>query len=206
MSWLTSLVDILFPPRITEILVRNAFDTDLRIVPVSIVGERATVISLMPYHNPLTQALLLEAKYHGSQKAWRILGTALQDYLLEYLADEAPFGTQQCVLVPLPLGTKRKQQRGYNQVEKVLRASFIESNAIVIDSERTRETKPQTKLPQQSRIKNVEGAFQVTMEVSPSVRYIVIDDVFTTGATMHSALGALKNAGAKNVSGIALAH
>ena len=70
------------------------------------------------------------------------------------------------------------------------------------------ETISQTRLGRQERRKNVAGAFVVAdgMTVDPSVRYVVIDDVLTTGATLHACAIALKKSGATLVDAAALAH
>jgi predicted amidophosphoribosyltransferase len=66
----------------------------------------------------------------------------------------------------------------------------------------------QTRLGRQERRKNVAGAFVVTdgMSVDPNTRYVVIDDVLTTGATLHACALTLREAGATLVDAAALAH
>ncbi len=63
---------------------------------------------------------------------------------------------------------------------------------------RTRETKPQTRLPRSERLSNVAGAFAVTDEQAIADTHIfILDDVTTTGATLANAATPLRRAGAK---------
>jgi predicted amidophosphoribosyltransferase len=70
------------------------------------------------------------------------------------------------------------------------------------------ETISQTRLGRQERRKNVAGAFVVAdgKSVDPNTRYVVIDDVLTTGATLHACALTLRKAGAGLVDAAALAH
>jgi predicted amidophosphoribosyltransferase len=70
---------------------------------------------------------------------------------------------------------------------------------------RTRHTKEQTTLSQKERKENMRGAFSAR-DVSPGTRYILIDDVITTGATLFEASRAMQRAGATHITAIALAH
>ncbi len=69
---------------------------------------------------------------------------------------------------------------------------------------RARETRPQVGLEPGVRRKNVEGAFECLGVPPPKV--LVIDDVFTTGATASEAARALKAAGARHVTVLCLAR
>jgi ComF family protein len=87
-------------------------------------------------------------------------------------------------LLPVPLHSVRKRDRGYNQSEVIAeRISSemgipIERKAVV----RTRNTKSQTKLGAAERAKNIAGAFRAKKDLTGK-RFAIIDDVITTGAT-----------------------
>ena len=78
---------------------------------------------------------------------------------------------------------------------------------------RTRETISQISLAREKREENMRGAFSASprlrrtsiAEINKST-FIIVDDVITTGATLQSAINALKDAGAENVIPLALAH
>lgn len=114
------------------------------------------------------------------------------------------------VLVPVPLHVARRFDRGYNQAERiaeVLAAQVAGCRAEFLLSKQ-HETLSQTRLGRQERRHNVAGAFVVAPDrsVDPATRYVVIDDVLTTGATLHACAVALRKAGAECVDAAALAH
>ena len=114
------------------------------------------------------------------------------------------------VLVPVPLHTARKFDRGYNQAERIatLLATHVAGCRAEFLLRKQYETISQTRLGRQERRKNVAGAFVVAdgHTVDPNTRYVVIDDVLTTGATLHACAIALRKAGATLVDAAALCH
>lgn len=113
-------------------------------------------------------------------------------------------------LVPVPLYIKRKRWRGFNQAE-ILAKAFAEQFGVdccdcVI---RTRETKTQVGLTRVDRKKNVRGAFGINPALDNKIvrgaDFILVDDVYTSGATIMECAKALKRAGAKSVWGMAVA-
>ncbi len=125
-------------------------------------------------------------------------------------------------LVPIPLGPKRLRQRGYNQSERLARALARHWRRPVVELlARTRDTATQTALTPEARLANVAGAFAMRnaecgmrnestsgnsafrIPNSAFVRTLVlIDDVFTTGATLAEAARALERAGATTVAAV----
>lgn len=114
------------------------------------------------------------------------------------------------VLVPVPLHPARRRDRGYNQAERIAgRLAALTPGCRAEHLLRKRhETVSQTLLGRQERRRNVAGAFDVVAgeSVDPSLRYVVIDDVLTTGATLHACAVALREAGATLVDAAALCH
>ncbi len=125
-------------------------------------------------------------------------------------------------LVPVPLGPKRQQQRGYNQSERLASALARRWRRPVVELlARTRETATQTALTPEARLANVAGAFRTrnaemgtrnrgTDDGSalrvPSSAFerplILVDDVMTTGATLAEAARGLEQAGARGVAAV----
>ena len=109
------------------------------------------------------------------------------------------------ILVPVPLHFKRKNWRGFNQSEilaKSLASKFnVEYLELLI---RKRETRTQVGLTRDERKENVRGAFKIMAEARGR-SIILVDDVFTSGATMAECANVLKRAGAKSVWGMAVA-
>jgi ComF family protein len=113
-------------------------------------------------------------------------------------------------LVPVPLGTKRLRERGYNQSAHLARALAARWNRPVVELLiRVRDTATQTALTPEARLANVAGAFEMRKsEVGtrngsafrlPRSALILVDDVLTTGATLAEAARALERAGARTV-------
>jgi predicted amidophosphoribosyltransferase len=99
------------------------------------------------------------------------------------------------------------RERGYNQSDVLARALARQWRIPVLSEllVRTRETPTQTALTPETRLANVAGAFAVAKPPASAV-LLVVDDVFTTGATLAEAARALEQAGAKKVYGITFAR
>ncbi len=113
------------------------------------------------------------------------------------------------VLIPIPLFKRKLKERGFNQSEEIAKNLSIRLNAPVAKNVliKTKENKSQTNLEKSERLENVKGVFTCLKENFPSGKKIfLIDDVFTTGATMEEAAKVLKQSGANQVWGIAVAR
>ena len=111
-------------------------------------------------------------------------------------------------VTPVPLCTKRMKERGYNQ-SSLLADSFSKIvNIPVLDVlERVKETGTQTELNFIERQKNLKDAFRVVnKKLVKDKSVLVIDDVFTTGATVSECAKVLKKSGAKVVYVLTAAH
>lgn len=111
------------------------------------------------------------------------------------------------ILVPVPLHVRRKRWRGFNQAELLgrdLARRFKHPYADLLV--RNRSTRPQVELKKEDRKKNVRDAFSLQRTQGVNGKsYILVDDVFTTGATMTECCKVLKKAGAKEVWAMAVA-
>ncbi len=113
MRVLEKLIDLVFPPRADENLVRNAhpFDVAALVAPNLISVGTHTVTTLLPFSNPLVRALIHEAKYHKNRRAFSLLGDMLGEYFTEKSAEEG-WGTIRIVPVPLSQKGARIQPGG----------------------------------------------------------------------------------------------
>jgi ComF family protein len=113
------------------------------------------------------------------------------------------------MVMPVPLHRKRLRQRGFNQALLLAhRMSEQYGIPLVFDNlERVRPTRPQVELSGEERVKNVTGAFALRFPKKVEDKHIlVIDDVFTTGATMNECAAVLKRAGSSQVTACTLAR
>lgn len=127
---------------------------------------------------------------------------ALAPLLAGRLADEVRTDTGERVdlVVPTPLHARRLAERGYNQSMEIARAVAANLNLPLAADlcERVRSTPAQTDLPWKERHKNVRGAFSCRRALDAK-SVAVVDDVMTTGATLHEIAATLKQFGATRV-------
>lgn len=231
LTWLqTTLLDLLFPPQCVGCRAYGALFCAAcaqRVEPVglhictccgrpqpirvaqceqcqrqaSLIIETVRIAAL--HTDPLRQAIHA-FKYDGRRE----LAEPLARYLValsQTLPDQARLRTVDGV-APVPLYSTRRQERGYNQAE-LLASAFCRSVQLPLCSTwliRQRSTQSQVGLTAAERQQNVQDAFVATSAVSGK-SLLLIDDVYTTGATMRACAQAAMKAGAKAVYGLALA-
>ena len=108
-------------------------------------------------------------------------------------------------IVPIPLASARKRERGYNQSELLARGLSRRWRIPVWDSAvvRSRETGSQTRLTPEQRQGNVAGSFQICSGMLDSLadaHVVLVDDVVTTAATLNECAKVLYDAGARIIS------
>ena len=138
-----------------------------------------------------------ELKYEGWSRAAEAMAAAMR--ALEPL-------THGVSLIPVPLGARRLRARGYNQSERIAAALGRELDLPVHGDllRRVRETPTQTALTPEARHANVAGAFRA--QAVRGLDVVLVDDVFTTGATLAAAGAALSSAGATRVEAVTFAR
>lgn len=151
---------------------------------------------------------LLGLKYKFAKE----ISEELADYITQYLKNEITALPKDAVSIPIPLHRRRKNWRGFNQVE-VVGGLLAEKMGWRFESElliRKVSKRPQTDLKREERRSNVRGVFSVDKKTHlPSTNYqslILLDDVYTTGSTLKEACKVLKRNGAKKVWGLTIAR
>ena len=113
------------------------------------------------------------------------------------------------IMLPVPLHVRRLRSRGFNQ-SLILARARGEKHEIPVDFsllKRRKLTLTQTGLDKKERVANIRGAFEVRHPDRITHRNImVVDDVFTTGATINECAKTLKKAGASQVAAVTLAR
>ena len=139
-------------------------------------------------------------KYEGVRPLAKPLGA----WLAQALPREQKFDA----LAPMPLHWMRQFRRGFNQ-SALLAKELSKRTGLPVKSvvKRVKGTEQQAFLTRAQRRLNVSGAFKAPdANAVRGMRILLIDDVFTTGATLNACAGALKRAGAAHVSALTLAR
>jgi ComF family protein len=118
------------------------------------------------------------------------------------------------ILIPIPIHKKRRQERGFNQCErlceeiirKISKQNFrYEKNLLI----RTRYTEKQSWNNKKDRENNLKEVFEINKNLKQNIynkKVILIDDVITTGSTIKEASRTLLESGASEVISICIAH
>jgi ComF family protein len=151
------------------------------------------------------QTLVHEMKYGGMRRLALQAGMMIGEDMAAHAGAAGVSG-----VIPVPLHKAKLRERGYNQSVEIGRgiASVLGLPLLTHLIRRRRYTATQTSLDQAERERNVEGAFEVKPSRRASVggrKFLVVDDVVTTGATLSSCGTALVSAGARECMACSLA-
>lgn len=156
--------------------------------------------SVYEYQGGLRNAIH-RLKYDNDLGVGEILGRKCADHLerLHWKID---------LVIPVPLGKKRRKERGYNQAAMIaypmslmLGIQYGQKQLV-----RSKETVTQVEYNAEQRKQNVHEAFSAPNSHLKGKNILIIDDVITTGSTMDECARALKKAGVKNVYGLSVAR
>ena len=162
-------------------------------------------IAAADYSAPLDQ-LVLQLKFGGTLALAPWFGRALADAVKTQDGFEMPH-----LLCPVPLGPQRLAERGFNQALEIARP-LARSLGVALRPTlaiRVRETQAQSGVAPAERKKNIRDAFIVAPQALALVRgrHIgVVDDVMTSGATLHELAAMFKRFGATRVSNLVFAR
>ncbi|OHA00686.1 MAG: hypothetical protein A3C07_00495 [Candidatus Sungbacteria bacterium RIFCSPHIGHO2_02_FULL_47_11] len=227
-------MDLLFPPLCFGCKTEGAFlcarcKTDLRWIPptcfvcgafrpprkrvpagrtCSLCQKKTHIyafLSPFSYAQDLVREQLHSFKYNRVRSLDAIFAQLLREYLDIYNINLP----KNEVIIPIPLHKSRERTRGFNQSERIARRLQeifpIEFRSDIL--QKIKPTKPQIELTASERRQNVIGTFAVNHpEVIKNKTVILLDDVKTTGATLEEAARVLKDAGAKKIWAITIAH
>ena len=148
---------------------------------------------------------LREAIHQYKYRPCRSLGHPLAMWMTAHLRSLEAID----LIMPVPLHTSRLRKRGFNQA-LLLAAPVAKTAAVPLSYDnlvRIRPTRPQVELSGDERLHNVAGAFALKRpDAVAGTSILLIDDVFTTGATMNECSRVLKESGAVHVYALTLAR
>jgi len=150
------------------------------------------------------RSLIYALKYEGGLWALRDIRVMARrsENLYAYLYDS--------VLVPTPLHSRKERERGYNQSALIAEEIGAEFGLNVDSSllERVVDTPSQTQFNRSERRRNLRNAFAIGRKnvIEPDLRYLLIDDVFTTGSTLNACAAVLRKAGAEQIDTLTVGH
>jgi competence protein ComFC len=164
----------------------------------------SSIMSVWEYEG-LMEKLIWKIKYDGMYD----IINELVEKAFEKITLELPENTY---ITYVPMYKKKERERGFNQAELIAKKIGKMTNREVIPLlTKTKDNRSQVGLDPQERIENVKGAFDLSKPSfdgeKPGFRNILlVDDVYTTGATMNECKKVLQGAGIKNIWGFTLAR
>lgn len=185
------------PSKMRSILVRSV----VRLQDISV---------LFDYHNSIVRLLIKNLKSKNNPQVRKKLALFLYEEIVELASDITLFTGSPPILVPMPMSKDEKSKKGFNQCEELCReiARLSDGNIIVsYDAlKKIRETKRQTSLGREARLKNVANSMLADRKLVKDQTMIILDDVYTTLATFSEARRALLASSARSIHGLFLAH
>jgi len=115
------------------------------------------------------------------------------------------------VLVPVPLHPRKERERGYNQsrlLAECFAAAAGGATRVAEPLRRIIDTPTQTALDRRTRQANLKNAFALRRgaAINAAERYVLVDDVFTTGSTLNACAAVLRRAGGVNLDVVTFGH
>ncbi len=185
----------------------NAFCSDCMMQPHKFRMARAAIA-----YDAQSMVMIQRFKYTGKTQLAGPFGALLLYTFLRYWHPESID-----LILPVPLHHQKFRRRGFNQAHLMLdqwqKMSTVKISADLCKRLRTdvllrnKKTVPQTGLGRSERKENIEGAFSVQRsEIIAGKTVLLVDDVYTTGATVNECARLLLQSGAENVDVLTLAR
>ena len=212
MKFLRKILDIFFPPSETEQeLIARCANGDIPDAPLL---PHKNIYAVTNYREPIIRKSIRILKTKHNVPIARCFAKLLHEHIESLIQEQGPFATtKRIVIIPIPITTSRLRERGFNQAELVADSlALCDPTTYVIKKllHKVSETQKQAvRMSKTQRKENIKGCFvciEKHTRKESGVLYIVLDDVITTGATMHEAMKTLRKSGYRNIIGIGVAH
>lgn len=160
------------------------------------------------YENEALRNLIHYFKYERFMAAEKPLGEVLIKYLENIFMD---WDLSNFIIIPIPLHPKRFRSRGFNQSEILANAIGRRFNVPVETKilQRIKNTKPQIETKNhKEREKNLKGSFEISADgknILKNKNIILVDDVYTSGATMNAAIKIIRRLNKNRLIGVVVA-
>lgn len=137
-------------------------------------------------YNKNIRKLLLEYKSQSRLALGKIISSLIEEEFFHVIYTE-----DIDYIIPIPINYRREQNRGFNQVEEILK----NLNYSYVTGERIKNTKKMHEIFDKSgREKNIKGSFNIKTDLSEK-NLLIFDDIITTGATVNEFIDELKKNG-----------
>lgn len=159
------------------------------------------------YSGPLRD-LIIDFKFHGGLHRTRLLVTLASEAFRRGATDAVRTVALPDIIVPVPLHPRRLRERGYNQSLELARGlgDSLDRPVAADALARVRHTAPQMSLDKDQRRENIRDAFAADAGQVRGRTTLLVDDVYTTGATLTECARTLRRAGAAGLDALVLAR
>jgi ComF family protein len=209
-------LDFLFPLSPSLIKLESLTSSELLLNFPRAKEIDADTIVLFDYKDPQVKSMIWEIKYNGNMRIASKVATALFDVLQFEIAERAQESVKwhRPLLIPLPISSKRRRERGWNQteligdeLEKLNTHNLFEYKKDILEKIIHTKSQARTHATKRERETNLRGSMKVKENLNLESRAVILlDDVTTSGATFAEAKRALKEKGVRKVILVAAAH
>lgn len=218
MNLLETVLDFIFPPTcgfcnkigegyLCKNCKRNIIHSDIYLNQLDLYQDNHAFIDelfyLFSYTGIIREKIL---QYKFEDKAY--LANSIYEF---FMNNEKLYGflKKYDIIIPIPISSLRKRERGYNQSELLSRkiSAMVDIPMETQVLKKEKHNQPQSSLTKQQRKENVKNVYKVQNELKISNKNVLLlDDVYTTGATMSECAKILKGAGCQSVGALTIAR
>ncbi|MDQ3089867.1 MAG: hypothetical protein M3Q24_01800 [bacterium] len=209
-----NLLDFIFPKSTIALKLENILTSEMLAIfpsPRALKGENT--IALFDYQDQNVRDLVWEIKYSANRTLARKVAEIAYEVLCHELAERVLFENFiNPILCPMPISKERLREKGFNQAEIICEEikKLDKENLFTYDPKiliKIKHTESQTKSVNKSeRLKNIEGSMLGDNQKLHKKCVVLMDDVITTVATASEAMRALRQAGARKILVLSIAH
>jgi ComF family protein len=170
-------------------------------IPNSNLYKKNAVYYLYNYRDPKIKELIYEIKFSNNKKVFEHLGKELSSKIYNLVDIE------NTIILPVPQTNNRRRERGFdvtnNLVKEIKKNIKIKSGYGILKNQRK---DVQSKIKNyEERVSSVNKTIRLMSDITDK-KFIILDDVFTTGATLNEVKKVIEKNGGKTIACICVAH